>query len=297
MEWSDRMNAAIDYIEDNLDGDIDFNKAATRACCSIFHFQRMFFAIIGVTPAEYTRRRRLTLAARELTLDKVKVIDLAVKYGYDSPVSFARAFRNVHGVTPQAARAPGVKLTAFPRVSFNLRLSGGIDMDYKIMEKPAFDIIGKSTKTTTVNKENYKALPKFWHDFKSSKDYKTVYNLMTVKPGIVTGHSLLGVCIPNENKNLEEFLYAIGIEKTGKSVPAGFEVIQVPAATWAIFDVTGPASKSVQVTIDRIYGEWFPSTGYEEAPLPELEVYFEGDFNSPEYRCQVWVPVVKKKKR
>lgn len=107
MEWSERMNAAIAYIEDNLAGEIDFNEAAKRACCSLFHFQRMFFAIIGVTPAEYARRRRLTLAARELTTNGDKVIDIALKYGYDSPDSFTRAFRNAHGLTPLAAREPG----------------------------------------------------------------------------------------------------------------------------------------------------------------------------------------------
>jgi AraC family transcriptional regulator len=169
-------------------------------------------------------------------------------------------------------------------------------MDYKLMEKPAFDIIGKSRQSSTVNKENYIALPKFWGEFKASKDYKTVLDLMTAKPGVVTGDTLLGVCIPNEDKNLEEFIYAIGIEKTGKNVPAGFELIHVPATTWAIFDVTGPAAKSVQDTIDRIYGEWFPSTGYEEAPVPELEVYFKGNMDSSNYRCQIWVPVIKKKK-
>jgi AraC family transcriptional regulator len=296
MEWSDRMNAAIDYIEENLAGEIDLKRAAEIACCSFFHFLRMFFAIIGVTPSEYIRQRRLTLAAMELTSNDIKVIDVAVKYGYSSPVSFTRAFRNVHGITPQAARTSGVKLVAFPRISFYVSVKGRSVMDYHLVEKPAFDVIGKSRKTTTVNKENYKALPRFWAEFKASKDFKTVHDLLAVKQGVVTGDSILGVCIPNENKNLEEFVYAIGIEKMGKNVPAGFEEIHVPAATWAVFDVTGPAAKSVQDTIDRIYGEWFPSTGYEEAPLPELEVYFPGDMNRPEYRCQVWVPVVKKKK-
>ncbi len=297
MEWSDRMNAAIDYIEENLAGEMNFTRAAEIACCSLFHFQRMFFAITGVTPSEYTRQRRLTLAARELTSGNIKVIDAAIKYGYNSPVSFTRAFRNVHGINPLAARAPGVKLAAFPRISFYVSLKGRSVMDYKLVEKPAFDVIGKSRKASTANKENYVSLPKFWDEFKSSKDHKTVRDLVAAKPGAVTGDSLLGVCIPNENKNLEEFVYAIGIEKMGKSIPAGFEVIHVPAATWAVFDVTGPASKSVQDTIDRIYGEWFPSTGYEEAPLPELEVYFPGDVNSQDYRCQVWVPVIKKKKK
>jgi AraC family transcriptional regulator len=296
MEWPERMNAAIEYIEDNLADEIDFNEAAKRACCSTFHFQRIFFVVNGITLAEYARRRRLTLAARELSSGNTKVIDIAMKYGYDSPDAFTRAFRNVHGITPQAARAPGVKLVAFPRVSFHIELKGGNDMDYRIMDKPAFEVIGKSRKSTTVNKANYKELPAFWDEFKSTKNYQVLNDLITKKPGVVTGSSMLGVCIPNEKKNMEEFLYAIGIEKPEKKVPVGFEVIHVPAATWAIFDVTGPAEKAVQDTTDRIYGEWFPSTGYEEASVPELEVYSDGDMDSPNYHCQIWIPIIKKKK-
>ena len=297
MEWSDRMNAAVNYIEDNLDNGIDFNEAARLACCSVFHFQRMFFAIIGYTPAEYTRRRRLTLAARELITNGDKVIDVALKYGYDSPDSFARAFRNVHGVTPQAARTSGVKLAAFPRISFYISLKGRSVMDYKLAEKPAFDVIGKSRKFTTVNKENLKKIPEFWQEFNKSKDYSTICRIMTAekKPG-VTGQSLLGVCIPNERKNLEEFFYAIGAESTIKKIPAGFEIIHVPAASWAIFDAVGPAAKAVQEITERIYQEWFPSTGYEEAAAPELEVYPDGNTASADYRCWIWVPVNKKKK-
>ncbi|MGD9142959.1 MAG: AraC family transcriptional regulator [Dehalococcoidia bacterium] len=146
MEWSERMNAAISYIEDNLDGEVLTTEAAKRAACSSFHFQRLFFAVLGVTPAEYTRRRRLTLAATELSSGKSKVIDIAMKYGYDSPEAFTRAFRSLHGVTPTAAREPGVTLTAYPRIFFNIKLTGGTDMDYRITEKPAFEVVVKSEK-------------------------------------------------------------------------------------------------------------------------------------------------------
>jgi AraC family transcriptional regulator len=165
------------------------------------------------------------------------------------------------------------------------------------MEKPAFDVIGKSREFTTVNKENNQKIPRFWDEIKASKDYKILCDLMEEKPGAVTGVSMLGVCIPNEKKNIEEFFYAIGVEHSSKKVPSGFEAIHIPAATWAVFDVTGPATKAVQDTIDRIYGEWFPSTGYEEASAPELEIYFNGDMDSENYRCQLWIPIIKKKKK
>ena len=294
MEWSERMNAAIGYIEDNLAGEIDFSEAAKKACCSLFHFQRMFFAIIGVTPAEYARRRRLTLAARELTSTNAKVIDISLKYGYDSPDSFTRAFRNVHGVTPQAARGPGVQLTAYPRISFNIELKGGNDVDYQIVEKPAFNIIGRSRKFTTTNGENFIKIPQFWNEFMATPEFKTLRDLNGGKPGVITGAEMLGVCFPDKNNNWDPFNYGIGIEKAGKKTTGGFEVIPVPAATWAVFDCN---IDNLQDVTKRIFSEWFPSTGYEHDAKPDIEVYFPEGPRSKVMQCQIWVPVVKKKKR
>ena len=294
MEWSDRMNSALDYIEGNLDSDIDYAAAAQKACCSLFHFQRMFMVILGNTPVEYVRKRRLTLAARELTSTDAKVIDIALKYGYDSPDSFTRAFRSIHGITPQAARAPGVKLTAFPRISFNIMLKGGNDMDYRIIEKPAFDIIGRSRKFRTVNGENFIKIPQFWHEYMEADEYKTLMELTEGKPGKVTGGSCLGVCFGGEDTNWDPFSYGIGIEKPDKKSTIKFEVIPVPAASWAVFDCT---LDNLQDITKKIFSEWFPSTGYEHAPAPEIEVYLPGDFTNTAMKCQIWIPVVNKKKK
>jgi AraC family transcriptional regulator len=286
------MNSAIDYIEENLDGEIDINEAAEKACCSLFHFQRMFFAIIGVTPAEYTRRRRLTLAARELTATNARVIDVALKYGYDSPNAFTRAFRNVHGITPQAARAPGVTLTAFPRISFNIELKGGHDMDYKIIEKPAFDAIGKGRKFSTNQGENFIKIPQFWQEFMASPEFPALVKLGGEKPGPVTGGISLGVLVANEKNTWEPFIYAICIEKTAKINSKNFDTFHIPAATWAVFDCI---LSNLQDVTKRIFSEWFPSTGYEHDTKPEIEVYFPEDPRSKGMRCQVWIPIIKKK--
>jgi AraC family transcriptional regulator len=302
MEWSERMNAAIGYIEDNLAGEINFNEAAKLACCSLFHFQRMFFAIIGITPAEYARRRRLTLAARELSSNNSKIIDIALNYGYDSPDSFTRAFRNIHGVTPQAARQPGVTLTAFPRVSFHIELKGGIDMDYRIIEKPAFEVIGKSKIISSEIGKNLEVSPEVWYKFlkdcwqehRREKHDEQLKKISGGKPGKITGAAYLGTTIIENGMN--GFSYTIGVEKPSKTVPEGFDLLRIPAATWAVFESIGPLPKAILDIEAKVFQEWFLSTGYEHDSKPELEVYLPGDTNSKDYRCEYWMPVVKKKK-
>jgi AraC family transcriptional regulator len=254
----------------------------------------MFMVVLGNTPAEYVRKRRLTLAARELTSTDAKVIDIALKYGYDSPDSFARAFRNVHGIAPQAARAPGVTLTAFPRISFSITLKGDSDMDYRIIEKPAFEILGRSRKFHTKNGENFIKIPQFWHEYMETDEYKTLMDLPEGKLGVVTGGQCLGVCFGGEECNWDPFSYGIGIEKPAKKSAIKFEVIAVPAASWAVFDCT---LDNLQDVTKRIFSEWFPSTGYEHASAPEIEVYLPGEFANTAMKCQIWIPVVKKKKK
>jgi AraC family transcriptional regulator len=297
MEWSDRMNAAIGYIEDNLAGEIDYAEAAKIACCSTFHFQRVFMVVLGNTPAEYIRRRRLTLAARELASTDAKVIDLALKYGYDSPDSFTRAFRNVHGITPQAARASGVKLAAFPRITFKIELKGGTDMDYTITEKKAFDIALTKRVFSTAEGQNFVQIPQFWQEFMKSPDYAAMGALGGGKPGAVTGSMMLGICMeaePIKDTMNYKFYYGIAVELPPKGSPGKFEKLTVPAATWAVFDCT---IDNLQDVTKRIYSEWFPSTGYEHDTKPELEIYLPEDPRSKVMRCQIWMPVVKKNKK
>jgi AraC family transcriptional regulator len=292
MEWSARMNAAISYIEDNLADEIDFDEAAKLACCSLFHFQRIFMVIIGVTPSEYVRHRRLTMAARDFAATNARVIDVALKYGYDSPEAFTRAFRNVHGINPLAARGPGAKLTAFPRVSFHIELKGENDMDYHIIEKQAFNIVGKGRQFSSEQGKSFIELPQFWTEFMKDKSWDTLMKFTAGKPGAVTGAGSLGICMMEKDM---QFFYAIGAEKGSKAAPKGFEIIHIPAATWAVFDSYGPVTPSIQAVIKKIFSEWFPSTGYEHADISELQVYLPGDMQAPDYHCQVWVPIIKNK--
>jgi AraC family transcriptional regulator len=288
MEWSERMNAAIAYIEDNLAGEIDFNEVAKKACCSTFHFMRIFFAVNGLTPVEYARRRRLTLAAAELSSRTAKVIDIAMKYGYDSPDAFTRAFRNLHGVTPQAAREPGVPLVAYQRVSFHIVLKGGNDMDYRIMEKPGITIAARTRQFTTVDGQNFVDIPKWWDEFLFTTDYKELTSLSGNKPGAVTGSISLGICYGEADA--VEFSYGIGVEIPQGASSGAFEKIEIPAITWAVFDCT---LDNLQDVTRRIFSEWFPSTGYEHDAVPELEIYLP-EKPGEVMKCELWMPVIKK---
>ena len=288
MEWSERMNTAIDYIEENLAGDVDFNEAARRACCSTFHFQRIFFAVSGLTPAEYVRRRRLTLAATEISSGTAKIIDIAVKYGYDSPDAFTRAFHQLHGVTPTAARRPGVTLTAYPRISFRIELKGGNDMDYRIIKKPAFPIALTVRQFTNVNGQNLKDIPQWWEEFMTSPDCAELTAFSGNLPGAVTGGVMLGVCYGEADTG--EFSYGIAVELPEGVAPGKFAKMEIPETTWAVFDCT---VANLQDVTKHVFREWYISTGYEHPGGPDLEVYLpEG--SGQDMKCQIWAPIVKK---
>ena len=283
MEWSERLNSAIDYIEKNLAKKIDTEVAAKKALCSDSHFQRMFNVVTGITLGEYIRRRRLTLAAAELASGNIKVMDVALKYGYDSPEAFTRAFRHVHGVSPQAARIQGIALHSYPRISFHINMIGGTDISYKIIQKPAFDAVGIVKKFTSAEGT---APAQFWVDFRQTTDSSVLHNLNHGELGPVTGGLALGVVF---NINKDDFKYGIAVEKIGGVIPDGFEMIHLPASTWAVFDVFGMMPDALWQADRRIYGEWLHSTGYESSAGIKLEVYLSGNHN------QKWVPIKTKK--
>ena len=285
MEWLNRMSDALDYIERHLEEEVGVEEAAQAAYASPFHFQRMFHMVTGMTVAEYVRRRRLTLAAQELAMSGAKVVDVSFKYGYDSPESFAKAFRKVHGVAPSEARDPGVRLKAFPRIAFQLSLKGAEAMDYRIVERDAFHVVGKMLHTTCRDGENLRAIPKFWGQCLSDG---TDERLLAIGKGLA-----MGICLPMEVGS-EDVAYMIGVEAAPEAATDGLTGYAVPASAWAVFASVGPLPGAIQQTFDRIFQEWFPATGYEHAVGPELEVYADGDTNAEDYRCEVWIPVVKK---
>lgn len=288
MEWLDKMTDAIDYMEKHMEEQLDIEKVAKAAYSSTFHFQRMFHMLTGMTVAEYVRKRKLTLAAQELAMSSAaRVLDVALKYGYDSPESFAKAFRRVHGITPSAAREAGANLKAYPRISFHLSLKGDKDMDYRIVERKEFNVVGKALKVTTKDNESTKRIPEFWNE--CGKD-GTIEKLCTA---LIGSNVLLGICMDMELEK-EQFTYMIAVEGNDISKDSAITARTIPAATWAVFTSVGPMPGAIQKVIEKIYQEWFPATGYEHAEAPELEVYPPGDTMAEDYHCEVWIPVIKK---
>ena len=162
MDFIKGLQSAIDYIEDHLTDEIDYERIAQKAACSTFYFQRIFSALCDMSVGDYIRKRRLTLAGRDLNVNKEKVIDVALKYGYESPEAFARAFSEFHGITPSEAKLDGSKLKSFTRLSVQITMKGGNAMDYKVVEKQAFKVLEKVKTHRIVNEENFKTIPEFW---------------------------------------------------------------------------------------------------------------------------------------
>lgn len=283
MEWLDRMNDALDYLEAQLEGEIDFLQMAKRSASSLFHFQRMFTYIAGIPLGEYIRRRRMTLAAMDLASGREKVLEVALKYGYDSPTAFNRAFQSVHGIPPSMARAAGAKLTAFPRITFTLSVKGEKAMDYRIEKRESFRIVGLKTKLPTDVEQSFQQVPVFWQQ--SAPRVPALFPLMDGEPAGVMGVS---TCMSGEDVD-----YYIAVTSS-KAAPEGMAEYQVPAATWAIFDCVGAMPEAIQTLQKRIITEWLPSSGYEYANAPDIEVYYAGDQYSPDYHCEVWLPITQK---
>ncbi|WP_251038137.1 AraC family transcriptional regulator [Paenibacillus albidus] len=286
LEWLMRMKNAMDYIESRLEEPLNMDEIAKVAYSSPFHFQRMFLLLTGVAVAEYIRKRRLSLAAQELCLSNVKVLDLALKYGYDSPESFSKAFRKLHGVSPSAARDKGVPLKAFPRLSFHLSLKGDKEMEYRIVQKDSFTIVGKSVRVTTKDGENIREIPKFWDRVNTDGTADQLIQIGGDK-------DILGVCLDMDHAG-EQFSYWVAVEAQPDANTQEYETAVIPAADWAVFTSVGPMPDAIQGLWQRIFQEWFPETDYEHAGGPELELYSLGDIHADDYRSEVWIPIKKK---
>lgn len=282
MELVERLKQALDYIEQHLTEATDYETLARIALCSQHQFQKNFSFLVGVPLSEYVRRRRMTLAAFELQNSGNKVIDIALKYGYESPEAFARAFLSVHGVSPSAARNAKTPLHAYPRLSLQITVQGVARMEYKIVNREAFTVLGIERMFTMENDQNLIDIPKFWKEHLQNGEV----NKLAASAGYhdnCEGDSgrcpVGGICSYGKVEGMR-FPYMLFAEKTRDSSCAGYTELTVPAATWAVFrsePYTGSddsLTSACQNLYRRIYREWFPTASYVEQPGYEMEVYY-----------------------
>lgn len=289
MDWVMGLQKAIDYVEDNLTEKLDYEKIAAKACVSSFHFQRIFSVMCNFSLGEYIRNRRLTLAGAELNQSSKKVIEIALKYGYESPDSFTKAFARFHGVTPSAARGQRANLRSFTRLSIKVSLEGGSIMDYRIEKKPEFKVIGKSQVFDKSDEFNRDDIPAFWSKCHKDGIVKELYDLARTSQnsGLV-----FGICC--EGNSSDQFPYMIGATYENTGIPKGYSVTEIPGYTWAVFRCVGAMPRAIQSLWHQIYTEFFPTSEYQPAYGIDMEAYYEGNMDDKNYVSEIWIPVEKK---
>jgi len=285
-----RMNNALAYIEEHLTEEIDYSNISKIAYCSEYHFKRMFSFLSGISLSEYIRRRRLTLAALDLKDRSLRIIDVAVKYGYGSADSFSRAFHSLHGILPSEARGRNTLLKAYPRMTFQLSIKGGSEMNYRIVEKEPFKLVGFKKRVPIifegVNQEIVKMTELLTPDI-----VKRLKSISDVEPkGIISASTNFSEGRMEEKGELDHY---IGVATSGDKATE-FDELEIGAGTWAVFESIGQFPETLQNVWGRIYSEWFPSSGYEAAEGPEILWNESPDTGNPKYRSEIWIPVKKK---
>lgn len=269
------IRAAVKYIEDNLTEELDISDIASKAFLSPFYFQKIFGVLCGFTVGEYIRCRRLTLAAEELSSGDPRVLDIAVKYGYESQESFSRAFTKFHGISPSAAKEKGARLKNFAPVQIILTLKGGTVMEYRIEEKAEITVVGKLKRFNC--ETSYQDIPNFWKEHFNSEDTKTLCGMY-------------GVCIDGDGKSFD---YMIADDhKPGSRIPEGYVTRVIPEGTWAVFPCM---LKTLQAVNTKIWSEWLPNCKeFELAGNYNIEMYTPPAENPEESYCELWFPVKRK---
>ena len=271
--WIEGIQGSVTYMEENLAGTLDIREIAAVAGLSPFYYQRIFGALCGITVGDYIRARRMTLAAQELAGTDARVIDVAVKYGYDSPDSFAKAFQRFHGITPSAAKEAGAHLRSFAPLHIKISMEGGMMLDYRISEKAPFTIVG--TKRRFNSDTSYDEVPKFWNEWMAQGEKRPIMGTF-------------GVCIDTEGKDFDYWIADMYFP--WEEVPAGCETRVIPGGLWAQFRCT---LKTLQSVNTQIWSEWLPSLKeYSPAGDYSIEFYLQPD-ETGEVACYIWVPLKK----
>ena len=297
MDWLTCIRTAIAYMEEHLAEDIGVADVAEQVYISPFFLQRGFSVMTGCGLGEYLRNRRLYEAARELQNTEDRVIDIAFRYLYDSPESFAKAFSRFHGATPSQVRAGASPIRVFLPLRINLTVQGGQQMDFKITPMFPFKVIGFQREFDYEN--SYREIPLFWDEI-CAKYAASVY--AGNAPANPYEQALVDNCIGEYGVCIDDipggrFRYLIAGKYTGGPVPEGMAVYEFPRGDWAVFNCVGPIPESLQALNTRIFQEWLPGNqDYELCGNATVEWYdcVNGEKDDPDYRSAIWVPVKRK---
>ncbi len=278
------LNESIEHIEAHLDAAIDVADLARIALTSEYHYRRMFSALAGMPLSEYVRRRRLTIAGAEVIAGRRTLLEIALGAGYRSGEAFARAFRAFHGLGPDEARRSGAPLQSQPRIAFRLTVEGSQPMEYRIVQKDAFRILGRTVRVPIVHQGMNEALVSFIRGI-GREEIARIAALSDGEPSGVLGVS--ANLSPGREEG-SEFDYTHGVVS---SQPAGdLDTLEVPAGTWAVFGSSGPFPLAIQYLWRDVFTQWFPSNPYASCPGPEiLRTVLSED--SAQADCELWIPV------
>lgn len=284
MDWIKTVETAIEYIEENITEDLTVGKIAAKVHTSPFYFQKGFSMLCGYTVGEYIRLRRLSLAGSELLSSDIKILDLAVKYGYDSPDSFTKAFTRFHGNTPTNVRKSNASLKSFAPLHIKLSLEGGTVTEYRIEKKRSFKVMGIS-KMFSYESAN-EDIPKYWDELE-----------VPGKAGPLMG--MYGVCF-DEKMAGNRFRYMIADDFSPETAAENhLEVYDIPGHTWAVFPCLGPMPRALQEVNKSIFSQWLPASQYEISEGYNIEYYsnaahYEKGTQDPAYYTEVWIPIKEK---
>ena len=282
MNYINELKRAIDYIEENLDKNINFEIVAKEVGMSAFYFHRIFSAVIGISPTTYIRNRRLTVAAQEISKNNDNILDIALKYGFESHEAFSRAFKSFHGVVPKLAKVNGNELKNYSKVDidceFNSIASNKV-LNYRIEDKDNF-IVAAVFRNFNLDKKN--EIPEFWKEVKKDGTLQKLSDNYT--------KNTLGICIGTQN--VFEYQYGIGreIEESedidGIKSELRMKVVEIPKCSWVVFKCEGQDEKDINELWTRIYKEFFITTTYKQCMDIDFELYDDKD-------TEIWIPISK----
>ncbi len=291
MDWLKGMNQVIEHIEANLMRPIQHEELARIVGCSVYEFSRIFSFMAEMSVSEYIRRRRLSQAVFDIQSGNEKIVDIALKYCYESSTSFTRAFKELHGTTPSSARKTGIALKHYPPITFVLTLNGMNAIDFRMEQRECFHIMGLSGYECSECEPNDSLTP-LWRKF--MEDYNArLWNSGGADKYYTAPFWQVGAYHFQSHAGKTKAI--IGAEYKGKKLE-GMTIETIPAATWAVFSFTSPTGIDyVPAAYTRIMTEWFPASQYmRDEAIPSLEVFPEGDVNSDKYRWEIWMPVKNK---